>query len=278
MSDAMVIHHDRGLLAMGTWRAVRRRLAEALWDTEPHQRGTWQKLDVKESPAHQVHELLNVTLWLPMAGTVAGAQCDFQPDLPWAEGHFQERVAGRPVNPGAWHDQWPYHAGRVDLHQNGGKYDHNYMERFWARGLVWGTSYPPEGRLPAHGGYRFSVGDLGSVVELLVSEPLTRQAYLPVWFPEDTGSQENQRVPCSLGYHFQVTAEGELDVTYHIRSMEAYRHMTNDLYMATRLGQWVAEQVSHHTGFDPWTMGQLTVQAANLHVFKGDAHRLEEWL
>jgi thymidylate synthase len=248
-------------------------LADRLLGTVPQNQGKWQSLDISESSAHSTYELLNVTFWYQMPATVNGAQTHIMPDLPWAERHFQERVAGEAVNPGVEHANWPYHAGRVELHQNGGRYDHNYMERIWPTQLehenVEHLSEPLGFR-----GYRFPVGDLDDVVTLLATDTGTRQAYLPIWFPEDTGSTEGQRVPCSLGYHF-IIRDGVLHCQYNLRSCEIYRHFTNDIYMAVRLAQWVVEQLSEVHGLEDLRLGQLTTHIVSLHGFVGDKHNIE---
>lgn len=218
-----------------------------------------------------------------MPQTIDEAKEYIQPDLPWADGHFRERVEGLPLNPGNWHDKWPYHAGRVKLHQEGGKYEHNYMERFWpkeagmadsARGSR-GWRYLDERAY----GYRYPIGDLWDVIWLLKEEPSTRQAYLPVWFPEDTGATEGQRVPCTLGYHFMIR-ENKLHVAYHLRSCEAYRHFTNDIYMAVRLAQYVAGVLRNYdapgNNLEMLAMGNLHFTAASFHGFVGDQVHLEE--
>lgn len=249
-------------------------LAGALLDQEPFNAGKWQAVDVSESQAHDTYELLNTTLWLDIPENGLMAQMTINPDMPWAEGHFLERVAGKPVNPGDWHHRWPYHGNSESLHQrdNQKRYDHNYMERFWASKLVREVR-PPNG-FPGHvedfKGYRFAVGDLQDVVDLLKREPLTRQAFLPVWFPEDTGATAGQRVPCTLGYHF-IIREGKLNVVYYLRSCEIYRHFKNDVYMAMRLGQWVRDQLHDHL-----EMGTLTMHITSLHGFVGDTPHIED--
>lgn len=240
---------------------VRAQMVEHLLATPVVHGARWQTLDVSQSDAHATHELLNVTLWYDMPQTKSEAQDSILPDLPWAEGHFMERVCGLPINPGHWHAEWPYHAGQVDLHQSGGKYDHNYMERYWASKLVDDTTFS---------GYRFGVGDLDDVVLQLVGDPTTRQAYLPVWFPEDTGATSGQRVPCTLGYHF-IVRDGKLHVSYYIRSCEIYRHFTNDVYMTVRLAQWVRDQVDR-----TMPLGQLTMHVVSLHAFVGDVPTIED--
>lgn len=233
-------------------------LAKNLLDTEPFNAGQWQAKDVSGSKLHETYELQNVAIHMPIP-TLPGYY--LQPDLPWAEDHFQERVGGEPVNPGSTHWYWPHH-GKADqerLHMKGDIYDHNYMERYWPAQLY------PDAR-----GYRYPIGDLQDVVDLLKREPGTRQAYLPVWHPEDTGATKGQRVPCSLGYHFMVR-DGGLDVTYYLRSCEIYRHFTNDVYLTMRLAQWVSHRIDVPTN-------RLHMHIASLHGFVGDTSKIEEML
>jgi hypothetical protein len=273
----MLIHDQAGngtLIVAETdrFQEMRWELSRLLLDTPPFNAGKWQQLDVSESDLHATYELLNVSVWYDMPKTKGDALGFIRPDMPWAEGHFQERVAGKAVNPGDWHDKWPYHSGRVELHQHGGKYDHNYMERFWAKDVE--SSFSESGTFY---GYRFQVGDLEDVVHQLVDNPGTRQAYLPIFFPEDTGATQGQRVPCTLGYHF-IIRDGQLHVQYNMRSCEIYRHFTNDVYMATRLGHWMAQKVNNYLSLgigDGVEPGQLTLNIVSLHGFVGDRHNIE---
>lgn len=251
-------------------------LAKYLLETEPFNAGKWQQLDVSASDIHATYELRNVTLSIPVPNQRTRWKEAIEPDMPWAEDHFQERVGGSPVNPGTTHEYWPYHGLGASLHLRGKIYDHNYMERFWPKEA--NTRRDATGK-QARGwrklndqsmGYRFPIGDLGNVVEQLRRDPLTRQAYLPVWFPEDTGATEGQRVPCSLGYHF-LQRDGRLHMQYNLRSCEIYRHFTNDVYLAGRLLQWVADSV----GSVP---GTLTLHAVSFHGFVGDRIKIEEFL
>jgi thymidylate synthase len=120
-------------------------------------------------------------------------------------------------------------------------------------------------------GVRFQYGDLMDVVNLLAKDPTTRQAYLPVWFPEDTGAVDGQRVPCTLGYHFRLR-DGKLNCTYNMRSCDYLRHLRDDIYMAMRLMYWVADMFwteTHHEtpGFQ---LGTLVMTIGSLHIFDGD--------
>ena len=249
---------------------MRSQIIDALLDAPVIHTGRWQQLDISQSSAHGTHELLNVTVWMDMQETAWQSQESIRPDLPWAEAHFRERVGGAPVNPGREWANWPYHGVDPDLHRRlDQKFDHNYMERLWAKELRYEdelhnrpaspTAYP-------FTGYRFAVGDLADVVEQLRRDPTTRQAYLPMWFPEDTGARAGQRVPCSLGWHF-IIREGRLHVSYWLRSCEIYRHFTNDVYMAVRLAQWVRDQCEVGMVYQ---MGQLTMNIVSLHAFVGD--------
>lgn len=259
---------------MNDFREARAYLVRRLLNTTPANHGKWQQLDVSKSSLHATYEILNTTLWYQMPKNQLDAEAYIGPDLPWAENHFQERVGGEPINPGVEHANWPYHAHGADLHIKGGRYDHNYMERMWPTSLT-------HENMPSHypepfgfRGYRFDVGDLDDVVKQLVEEVGTRQGYLPIWFPEDTGATAGQRVPCTLGYHF-IIRDGILHCQYNLRSCEIYRHFTNDIYMATRLAQWVAERVSDGSKSDV-TVGQLTTHIVSLHGFVGDTKQIEE--
>lgn len=239
----------------------------------PFNAGKWQQLDVSGSSAHDTYELLNTAFWYDMPQTKDDAQKFIRPDLPWSEAHFLERVSGVPMNPGVEHANWPYHQNAVDLHQNGGRYDHNYMERLaasllkneWAGGMFSNIPFS---------GYRFPVGDLMDVVKQLGKDPGTRQAYVPMFFPEDTGATMGQRVPCTLGYQF-IIRNNELHLVYGMRSCEIYRHFTNDVYMAVRLAQWMRDRLVTEHGLKDLTLGKLTLNITSFHGFVGDTEKIE---
>lgn len=232
--------------------------------------GKWHNQDVSSSDAHGFHELYDVRVERPMALTKASSQQDISPNLPWAEDHFLERVSGHPLNPPPSEAWWPF--GNTNTHKDPtGEFSHTYPERFWpvfanAPAIGSKTSKKrPNGREVAvpHNGIRYEYGDLGDVVELLIRDPQTRQAVLPVWFPEDTGNRWNVRLPCSLHYQWQLR-NGQLNCTYAMRSVDFWRHFRDDIYMAERLTQWIAWRLGNA---DP---GILVVNIANLHLLTGD--------
>lgn len=222
---------------------------------------TWHAQKVEGNPMLVSYELGNVTFVTPLPDGLESAQVVTECQLPWAEDHFLERVGGVPLNPPPSADYW-LKPGQADIHRTvieGGisKYSHSYPERLW-----------PSTSLK---GIRFRYGDLGDVVDLLQREPLTRQAYLPIWYPEDTGAHHKHRVPCTLGYHFMIR-ENLLNITYMIRSVDYIRHFRDDVYMAMRLAQWMSEKVNDTQ--PPCQVGNLYMHIMSLHAFEGDMPKL----
>lgn len=246
---------------------------------------TWQALDVKGKPQGATIELMNTTLCLPIPDTVEELQNLCTPNLPWAEKQFLERVSGEPLNPGDTYYEWPWFAGNVDQHrkkvdaeQANAQFSHTYMERYWPKHA--GDHNSDTDYDDVRLGVRFKYGDLSDVIDLLAREPATRQAYLPIFFPEDTGAHHGQRIPCTLGYLF-LLREGKLHITYYIRSCDFLRHFRDDVYMTARLCQWVLDKLkgefAPHEPEEAWAdvkPGHLTMHIGSLHVFEGDLPKL----
>lgn len=233
--------------------------------------GEWQSMDISNKPLLVTRELLNVSFEYQIPQTIAVLQEDIKPNLPWSEDHFQERVSGIPHNPPPSHEWWPFRQKNNEDHIKGGQFSHTYPERFWPKHAEHQPCVDNDENFECapNRGIRFDYGDLADVVTQLQKSPLTRQAFLPVWFPEDTGAVHGERVPCSLGYHF-IVRQGKLHIIYYIRSCDFLRHFPDDVYMAARLAQWVKEQVSAIL-----SVGTLTMHITSLHVFQGDIAKLE---
>lgn len=130
-------------------------------------------------------------------------------------------------------------------------FTHSYQERFWPRNLGFGI--------------RYRWGDLDDVVTLLRRYPTTRQAYLPIFNSEDTGTHHGGRVPCTLGYGF-MRRDPFFNVWYTIRSCDAIRHFRDDVYLAGRLAQWVLAELK-------WELDTvLHFTAFSFHAHMGDLH------
>jgi hypothetical protein len=263
------------------FQTTRVRLATALLRQEPIDTGEWQSMNTTGSRIHQTRELMDVAVRVRVPASVPAWDLATHADLPWAEDHFLERVSGDPLNPPPSHVDWPHAVRGNEDHTDGGVFDHTYPERFWPK-------FAPAGQKRIGGitsatmpGIRFEYGDLSDVVSLLTKYPGTRQAYLPVWFPEDTGGhvrnqaapgQGGMRVPCTLGYHFMIR-HGLLTARYYLRSCDIRRHFHNDIYFAGRLMQWMCAQVHHNGG--PKTMpGSLITYISSMHSFVAD----DSWL
>jgi hypothetical protein len=232
--------------------------------------GEWQG----QSTEIVTRELKDVIFELQIPDTIEMLQNEVKPNLPWAEDHFLERVSREPLNPPPSSEWWPYtQAGHQEHTDSRGKFSHTYPERFWPKTANtgrgdWRMDATGVEHAPIHQGIRFAYGDLDDVVVQLGDSPYTRQAYLPVWFPEDTGAGMNQRVPCTLGYHFLIR-RGKINVTYLIRSCDFVRHFADDVYMAARLLQWMAGEL------EQWKIGTLTMWIGSFHIFAPDVPRLQ---
>lgn len=242
--------------------------------------GEWHAQDVSGSPSHATREIQDavIAFAMPQDGQVGESmvkalQERLRPALPWAEEHFLERVSRTPHNPPPSAARWPYSSTQAAYHTRGGEYSHTYPERFWPKE----AGKPKPGSLEAlswagNTGIRFHYGDLDDICELFRRNKLTRQAYLPVWFPEDldaaTRHPRGERVPCSLGYHFMVR-NNRMTVRYYMRSCEFKRHLRDDLYMAARLLQWVIEHTVWQ-GLEPVLPARVIMHITSLHILEGD--------
>jgi len=169
---------------------------------------------------------------------------EVNPNLPWADDHFNERVSGVPLNPPPSHNWWPFAQKNNEQFGGNSKFSHTYPERIWPKftGEKFENSLMSDHIEEPHQGIRFSYGDFKDVLDLLEREPFTRQAFLPIWFPEDTGSAHGERVPCTIGYHF-MRRGNFLSVVYYIRSCDYIRHFRDDIYLACRKVMWVISEM-----------------------------------
>lgn len=260
------------------------KFAGSLMPSTPVTTQRWQGVDVSERPEMQMHEVEHFSFMVDTCGII---DLDvfrnmIRPNLPWADDHFLERVCGLPINPGVEWANWPGSDSAANFLDDNGKFNHNYMERYWPRYAGYATgptsnsseyAQQLDGRdlgYPNAGIYH-QFGDLDGVVRHLANEPYTRQAYLPVWFPEDTGDVHSDRKPCTLGYHF-FQRDGRLDITYYIRSCDYTRHFRDDIYLTIRLQLWMLERcVKRNPEF--WQnvrLGRYIMHITSLHMFRND--------
>ena len=230
----------------------------------------WQSRDPGEPIGFR--EILNTSFQVIIPQTVEALTKDTQPNKEWVLAHFEERIGGEPLNPGETFKLWPAYKNNKSndtFRTEDEKFSHTYMERYWAKKA--GIKFANETELHMVG-IRYAYGDLWDVVKLLHSQPNTRQAYLPVWFPEDTGVVHGERVPCSIGYHF-IIRDNKLHIHYFLRSCDMLRHFRDDMWLTARLAQWVVEQLisMDPVGWEGLSVGVQWVNITSLHIFSQES-------
>lgn len=259
----------------------------------------WQGKDVSKDPAAVTYELRNVNLEVPLHGIedLEHWRKDIGPNLPWVDDHFLERVGGQPLNPGVQWEKWPWAASAAKFRKiyTGDmpvRFNHTYMERLWPKF----ARRTPEGMLPSKIGNnprhypaldprpKFGLahhyGDLQDLVELLVREPFTRQAYIPLFFPEDTGYGDGGRKVCTLGYQILVRLDHRgtprAHIWYPLRSCDLIRHWPDDCYLAVRLLLWIIGRCREADDkfWQHVTPGTFAMHMTSLHIFANDMIKL----
>ena len=157
---------------------------------------------------------------------------------PWADEEFKERINpyGN-VNPGT---AYKLRQEIWNEYMHDGKFAYSYNERF------------------------FRNRQLNKIIARLQEDHDSRQLWLSVWdLNEDVDKLGGiSRVPCSLGYNFQFR-EGKLNIHYVMRSCDFNTHFPNDVYLAIRLLEYVAERCNME-------VGNFTHTMFSLHVYKKD--------
>lgn len=240
----------------------------------------WQGTDVSSKPDMAMRELFSESFQVPMRGleSLDYWKEDIKPNLPFADVTFDERVGGEPLNPGESWKIWPWGNSADKFRNEAGQFDHTYQERFWPK-------YARDERIAESNvsieylegapryGIRFEYGDLNDLINHLAGDPLSRQSYLPIWFPED-GDPKAKRKPCTLGYHFLMRHD-YLHLTYHIRSCDFVRHWQDDCYLAVRLALHVLDRLRAANNSWRWVKpGMYVMHIASFHMFVNDWYKL----
>ncbi len=207
---------------------------------------TMQDKYIKGDPNYETRELQNYSYCL------LDAKSQDIPGVtqPWADAEFLERVTdpflrspegelSEPnfLNPGkAWElrkEVWTEY-----LHE--GKMAYTYNELIWNNDQV------------------------TKIINRLREDPDSRQLWISLWNPDKDPDFLGgiSRVPCSLGYGLQVR-DGKLNLHYVMRSCDFATHFRNDVYLAIRFLEWVAEK----TGYPG---GSFTHTIFSLHVYNKD--------
>jgi hypothetical protein len=290
-------------IRMNTFTDVRKTLVERILEAPQVKTEKWQGISVVDNPAAVSYELRNVCFECPLLGVedLAHWREDTGANIPWADDHFLERVSGLPLNPGTQWANWPWASSadkfRARTEGEAAAFNHTYMQRLWpkwaghfgdssynqALPMTNGSRRQPSrqdwyGNPPRRGVYQ-SYGDLQDLIELLVKEPFTRQAWIPLFFPEDTGIGDGGRKPCTLGYQIMVRMNGttpQAHIWYPLRSCDLVRHFPDDCYLAVRLLLWIIWECRKRDPkfWDTVEPGSYAMHVTSLHIFENDKRTL----
>jgi len=199
---------------------------------------TYQDKYIGHDPEMETMEIQNYMYTVPQPNYQ-----ELSPTQPWADTEFEERINPK-GNPG---EAWKLREEVWTQFLDDGKFAYTYGER-----LAW---------------------QVDEVVNTLHKDPNTRQAYMGMWNAtldaDKTGGIS--RVPCTLGYHFQLR-KGKLNITYLQRSADFALHFVNDIYLAGRMHLHILEELQGVEGFyaDEISLGSYTHWLGSLHIFKKD--------
>lgn len=162
----------------------------------------------------------------------------------WADAEFAERTNMMDyINPG---EAWKLRKDLWEQFLVHGKFDYTYNERI--------------------------IHVIKPLIELLQNDPDTRKAVLPIFNGDQDGLDTDwydgeRRIPCSMYYDFLIreNTRGEkvMNICYHQRSSDFIQHFGNDVYLAWRLMEFVAEKVGVKSGYLYHTIDSL-------HAYKKD--------
>jgi thymidylate synthase len=198
---------------------------------------TMQDKIIEGNPEYETTELQNYCY------TILDAKSSEIPNVtqPWADAEFIERITepvdGKFINPG---EAWKLRENIWGEFFHNGKFGYSYNE------LIWNNN------------------QFTKILERLKQDPDSRQLWISLWDPTRDPDLLGgvSRVPCSLGYGFQVR-EGKLNMHYIMRSCDFSTHFANDVYLAIKLLEYVAEL----TGYE---VGNFTHTLFSLHIYRKD--------
>jgi len=159
----------------------------------------------------------------------------------WADAEFEERVSDNYINPGEAYKL------RENIWQEflngGGRFDYSYNER-----IYWSLDF---------------------VIKELKRNPDSRQAIISVWDArlDSEGMGGEYRIPCSMYYQLLIR-NGRLNIIYNQRSGDVVTHFGNDVYLAWRLMEYIAEKLRIRSGY-------LFHNIGSLHAYKKDWDKLK---
>ena len=212
---------------------IRRDVAEMGIIVHPH---SYQDKIVQGIPAFDTLEIQNYVY------SVTQPDPDnLKPIQPWADSEWNERLSGiwgYPVNPG---------------------------EAWKLRAEVWRPFLNDDGEFSYSYPLRLSSNQqVTKIIQELVANPDSRQCFISIW--DDSYINEiggRSRVPCSIGYQIQVR-HGAVNLTYIQRSADLVTHFENDVWLAAKVQEFIAEELKLPRGI-------YCHHIFSLHMFRKDA-------
>ena len=222
---------------------IKRDLAEMGIVVRP---ATMQDKYVKGNPDYETKELQNYSYCL------LEAKSSEIPGViqPWADAEFEERI----TDPFLRHPEY-------------GLSTPNFINpgKAWElRPEVW-TEYLHDGKMAyTYNELIWNNDQVTKIIAALINDPDSRQLWISLWNPTKDPDFLGgiSRVPCSLGYAFQVR-DGKLNMHYVMRSCDFATHFRNDVYLAIKFLEWVAEKIGYQ-------VGSFTHTIFSLHVYNKD--------
>ena len=197
-----------------------------------------QDMDVSNDPGYLTHELINYGYTLADPTSALNIRSLPKNIQRYIAAEHVERISLGRNNPGiAWRQDKEY--WQQFLHKNTDgvmKFSYTYSEKMHA---------------------------LPSVVQRLMTDRDTRQAWLPIFSPSDNyAAIDGVRVPCSLGYHVMIR-HNQLYMHYIMRSCDFIKHFEKDVVLAIMLQDYFATHLEV-------PLGPFTHTIFSLHAFAKD--------
>ena len=215
-------------------------LREILRDIQ--ERGVWlhtgrmQDKNTEGDDNYSTRELINYSFCIVNVNDINKFAKKVKCSKKWANAEFNERVSPEFINPGlAWE-----HRDKVwfeYLVKNNGKFAYTYNNRIRTQ--------------------------LNNVINELGKNQNTRQGIISIFEPtKDSDNIGTDRIPCSMYYQF-IFRDNKLHIIYNMRSCDYNLHFRNDMYLAIKLLNHVAEKTKLE-------VGNFYMNIGSLHIYKYD--------
>ena len=243
---------------------IRRDLKEMGVEVRPK---SYQNKNIEGNPDYYTQELTNYsyTVLNPVESLNQLKNTE-----PWCNLEADERFSGNRINPGEAYKT------REEVWNEflvNGKFDYSYPQRFNPLVNEEGyEGYTSDNTNPLPEDIEIHVNEIDAIQEIadeLAKNPDSRQCFIPIFAPDDLiNLGGRKRIPCSLGYTLQIR-EGQLNITYMMRSSDFATHFQNDVWLAVKLAIEVRRRIEEINGIK-YPIGEFTHFINSLHIYAKD--------